>query len=162
MSIRPSPPHHPFLCHPYPTCSFSPKDPLGTVARFSFGASVLASYPLIFLAMRNWFVTKATKYAPSIAEVPKISALLLGFIALLTSRFKDIGVVGSISGGILGSSMMFVFPPIMYLRALQKKVKEGGKPAPAWVVMLNTVLLLLGSALGLMGTASSILASMVK
>ena len=26
--------------------------------------------------------------------------------------------------------MMFVFPPIMYLRALQKKVKEGGKPAP--------------------------------
>jgi hypothetical protein len=45
--------------------------------------------------------------------VRRISALLLAFIAFLTSRFEDIGVVGSVSGGILGSSMMFVFPPIM-------------------------------------------------
>ena len=71
----------------------------GTVARFAFGSSVLASYPLIFLAMRNWFVMKAAKYVPALAGVRRISAVLLTFIALLTTQLKDIGVVGSISGG---------------------------------------------------------------
>ena len=37
------------------------------MARFAFGASVLASYPLIFLAMRNWFVARATTAFPAVA-----------------------------------------------------------------------------------------------
>ncbi len=36
--------------------SFHPEDPLARLALGAFGTSVLASYPLIFLAMRNWFI----------------------------------------------------------------------------------------------------------
>jgi hypothetical protein len=42
---------------------------------------------------------------------------------------------------------------------LQKQAKQGGRPAPAAVVAINTLLLVCGSALGLLGTASSLIAS---
>ena len=138
--------------------SFSPKDPLGVIARFAFGTSVLASFPLIFLSMRNWFVNQAVQKIPKLGGIKRISTLLLMLIALLASRLNDIGVVGSVAGGILGSSMMFVFPPIMYIRALQKKAITDGEPAPRFVILLNSVLMVCGGLLGLIGTTASLLA----
>ena len=41
--------------------SLSSSDPLAIVARLAFGASVLASFPLIFLVMRNWFIALAER-----------------------------------------------------------------------------------------------------
>lgn len=139
--------------------SFSPLDPLGTLARFAFGTSVLASFPLIFLSMRNWFVTQAIVKIPQIGGVKRISTLLLMLISLLASKFTDIGVVGSVAGGVLGSSMMFVFPPIMYIRALQQKAKQEGTKAPTFTIALNSVLMVAGAVLGIVGTTASILAS---
>jgi Transmembrane amino acid transporter protein len=139
--------------------SFSSKDPLGTLARFAFGTSVLASFPLIFLSMRNWFVTQAVMNIPQVGGIRRISTLLLMLISFLASKFKDIGVVGSVAGGVLGSSMMFVFPPIMYIRALQQQAKKEGVPAPKAVIALNSILMVLGATLGIVGTTASILAS---
>ena len=138
--------------------SFSPKDPLGTLARFAFGTSVLASFPLIFLSMRNWFVNQAVQRVPKIGGIRRVSSILLLLISFLASKFTDIGVVGSVAGGILGSSMMFVFPPIMYIRALQKKALIDGEPAPRFVIILNSILMVLGGTLGVVGTTASLLA----
>ena len=138
--------------------TFSSLDPLGTLARFAFGTSVLASFPLIFLSMRNWFVNQAVQRVPKIGGIKRVSSLLLILISFLASRFTDIGVVGSVAGGILGSSMMFVFPPIMYIRALQKKAALEGERAPRFVIILNSVLMVLGGLLGIIGTTASLLA----
>lgn len=139
-------------CKSFALNSFSSADPIASVARVAFGTSVLASYPLIFLSMRNWFVALASKRLPALAGTKRISTLLLLAICSLTTQVRDIGVVGSIAGGIFGCSMMFVFPPIMYIRALLARDK-----CPTWVRLVNYALAIFGAGIGLFGTYHSIL-----
>jgi hypothetical protein len=141
---------------------FSSTDWLGTAARVSFGLSVLASFPLIFLAMRNWFVTQATKFVPALGDVKKMTAVLLFGISLAATKCTDIGLVGSIAGGLLGSSMMFVFPPIMYIQALRYQAKKNNLPSPMSLIIVNSILLVLGGCLGVLGTTNSILSSIYR
>ena len=92
--------------HSFALNSFAASDPLALVARLAFGTSVLASYPLVFLAMRDWFVRQAQRLLAenkAISNRYSIAALLLGGICLMTSKVSDIGVVASLSGGILGT-----------------------------------------------------------
>ena len=59
-------------------------------------------------------------------------------------------------------SMMFVFPPIMYLRAIWKQRRMQGASAKSVatspVFLVNMLLLLLGAGLGFGGTVSNIMA----
>ena len=136
--------------------SFSINDPLGIVARVAFGSSVLASFPLIFLNARNWFTTLASTVAPRFAGTEQVTAVLLTLIALMTSAVSDIGVVGSIAGAVFGSSMMFIFPPIMYMRALLQDAQKRGEKVAVSKIVLNSVLLVCGGILGGFGTWNSV------
>lgn len=142
--------------------NFSPRDPLGLVARIAFGTSVLASFPLIFLAMRNFFVQQAEIHLPKFSNMKGVSAALLGFICLCATKCKDIGIVGSISGGIFGSSMMFVFPPLMYINALKRRADKTGTKLPTLKILFNVLLLFAGTGLGCLGTINSILSTLKK
>ena len=103
-------------------------------------------------------MNQAVQRVPRIGGIKRIASLLLLLISFLASKFTDIGVVGSVAGGVLGSSMMFVFPPIMYIRALQKKAKADGEKAPRFVIVLNSILMVAGGLLGAIGTTASLLA----
>lgn len=142
--------------------NFAAHDPLATIARVAFGSSVLASFPLIFLSMRNWFIAVASRRAPAISGRRQITLLLLSFISFLAVFFKDIGMVGSLAGGILGSSVMFIFPPIMYIRALQQQAAKEGKAAPAAKILLNLLLMLAGGTLAVFGTYNNIAMALKK
>lgn len=132
--------------------NFAANDPLATIARIAFGSSVLASFPLIFLSMRNWFVALAGRKFSKISGRRPISVVLLAFISTLAVFFKDIGVVGSLAGGILGSSVMFIFPPIMYIRALQKQARDEQKSVGMVKVGINGLLMMCGGLLAAFGT----------
>jgi len=136
--------------------NFVARDPIGLISRIAFGTSVLASYPLIFLAMRNWFAQQFSKLSPSLGGIKKVSAILLLLICFLTTKVSDIGIVGSIAGGVFGSSMMFVFPPLMYIGALKKQAKDQNKPLPMGKIVLNIILMIAGGSLGITGTANTI------
>ena len=132
--------------------NFAANDPLATIARIAFGSSVLASFPLIFLSMRNWFVALAGRKFSKMSGRKPISVALLAFISILAVFFKDIGVVGSLAGGILGSSVMFIFPPIMYIRALQKRARTNQKGSGMVKIVINGFLMMLGGLLAGFGT----------
>jgi hypothetical protein len=137
--------------------SFSAKDPLGTFARIAFGTSVLASYPLIFISIRSFFVKKLSRKIPMIAGTKRVTLLLLTFIGSLAVVCRDIGLVGSLSGGVFGSSMMFIFPPIMYSYAIWKQAADQNKPAPLRKIFFNGISMILGASLGLLGTIKAII-----
>ena len=143
--------------------SFHPSDPLALLALGAFGTSVLASYPLIFLNMRNWFMGQAAKSKSKAVNFFgnrfSMTALLLSFIGGVTSVVTDIGVVGSLSGAILGSMMIFIFPPIIYIRALQKQQKSKGDFRLK--IAINSVLLGCGSLLAMFG-AGNVIASILN
>lgn len=111
--------------------NLSPKDPLATVARMAFGASVLASYPLIFLTVRNWLLSQMEKTKDVVPKFligrTQIAFVALSLIGMLTVKFRDIGAVGSLAGALFGTPMAFVLPSIMYLRAMRKAQTEGVK-----------------------------------
>lgn len=144
--------------------SFSPKDPLGTVASLAFGASVVASYPLILISAKNWFIDLFKK-TPALNKlgwgIKEVTALLILAFGLITSRVTDIGKVGSVIGALFGSCMMFIFPPLMYIRALTKQRKSRNLSYPTTQVVVNAVLMVVGVLLGSYGTYRSILAFFV-
>eukprot|EP00607_Mallomonas_marina_P000868 CAMPEP_0182437678 /NCGR_PEP_ID=MMETSP1167-20130531/85209_1 /TAXON_ID=2988 /ORGANISM="Mallomonas Sp, Strain CCMP3275" /LENGTH=279 /DNA_ID=CAMNT_0024630681 /DNA_START=649 /DNA_END=1485 /DNA_ORIENTATION=- len=105
-------------------------DPLALVARAAFGTSVLASTPLIFLSARTWLMTVMSKRSQAFSGIKPVAALLLTLICSLAVAFNDVAVVGSLSGAIFGSAMMFIFPPVIYIRALQKRSLENGTRLP--------------------------------
>eukprot|EP01041_Mallomonas_annulata_P004741 gene4741-9415_t len=142
---------------PFILNNFVSSDPLALIARSAFGASVLASFPLIFLSMRNWLMSVTSKKFHFISGRRPITAFLLTLICGLAVRFKDVSVVGSLSGAIFGSTMMFIFPPIMYIRALQKKAKANNTSPPLSSIVFNSFLLGLGAILGFYGTFNTIL-----
>lgn len=151
--------------------SFSPQDPIALVSFLAFGTSVLASFPLVFLNMRNWFISQAEQSKAltkiGVSNIKAMSAILLTFISGIACLCNDIGVVGSLAGAIFGSSMMFIFPPIMYIGALlqrERRKQSEGNPfdrkmtlGTKMTVAINSVLLLAGLLVGGMGTYNSLL-----
>lgn len=109
--------------------SFHPDDPMSLISLCAFGASVLASYPLLFISIRNFFSSQLTKSSSravaKLADIKSITGLLLLGIGGMTCFFTDIGTVGSLSGAIFGSSMIFILPPIIYIRTLVKRIRGG-------------------------------------
>ena len=136
--------------------NFAANDPLATIARIAFGSSVLASFPLIFLSMRNWFISQAAKRAPGLAGRRQITLSLLAFISFLAVFFTDIDLVGSLAGGILGSSVMFIFPPIMYIRALLKQASNNETKPPYLTIGLNALFMIMGGCLAVFGTYNNL------
>jgi amino acid permease len=162
--------------------TLSPLDPLAIGAFVAFGASVLASYPLVFLNVRNWLRQQlllqhnrhlarrgagdAAAPAPAWLSVRTVAALLLSVIGLVATFVTDIGQLGSVAGAVFGSSMMFVFPPLMYMGALQQPrlvAGEGWTPAEIQRrLRWNRALLGGGLVLGAMGTFNSVKALFAK
>ena len=136
--------------------SFSIYDPLGLFSRIAFGFSVLASFPLIFLSIRSTFLLQAKKYYQPLNSIKKMTFLLLFIISLLASKFTDIGIIGSIAGAILGTSMMLIFPPIMYTGALIQQANKNGTRIPMIQIFMNGVMTIGGICLGLLGVINSI------
>ena len=139
---------------PFLLNNLSPKDPLAMIARLAFGASVLASFPLIFIVMRNWFIfiSITSGKLSFVGGRKRVTSILLGLIAVLTTRLRDISFVGSLSGATLGCGMAFIFPSIIYMRALWLNSIEKKTKLPRAEFFLNGVLLFAGVTLSLLGT----------
>ena len=136
--------------------NLSSRDPLAFIARLAFGGSVLGSFPLIFIGMRNWFVEKWGEKGGGGGYIKRVTCLLLLLISALTTQFKDIGFVGSLSGAMFGVTMAFVFPAIIYMRTLLLEARRQQLPVPLIKMILNCILLVMGIFLSGIGTYNSI------
>jgi sodium-coupled neutral amino acid transporter 11 len=138
--------------------SLSINDPLALFARMAFGSSVLATTPLIFISMRNWFIERIPKFVPSLkgkAGIVEVTIPLLAMIGYMAANITDVAMVAAFAGSVFGSTMMFVLPPIMYMRAVKKKNEEAGKKPPILTMLLNLLLLAGGSAFGTAATMNT-------
>jgi hypothetical protein len=94
-----------------------------------------------------------------------VATLLLTIIGAIAIRWTDIAKIGSVAGAFFGSSMMFIFPPIMYIGALKKdgQAIDGlSREQIQRKVRINQMLLALGIGLGCMGTINAVLNIMRK
>lgn len=153
-------------CAPYILNGFAADDQLGWVARAAVAISVLTSTPLAFMSVRNWCVSVAwsgsTKVRPK--QTRRIAFILIFLLAILAGVIRDISTVGSISGALLGSTMMFVLPPVMYVYALQQRSRQSGSKTDevsAVCIFCNSILCIAGVILAVAGVYNSLYAALL-
>jgi Transmembrane amino acid transporter protein len=90
-----------------------------TLSRFLVAVSVASGYPFLFSAGRSsalsLFGTGTTggKDAPSQSAISKTLMLLITSAALVV---KDAGFVVSLIGAIAGTAIIYIFPPLLFLK----------------------------------------------
>ncbi len=120
--------------------TFAPTDTYASWALTLFGLSVMSSFPLLFFNLRQFVIKHLGSQWQLLKESSAATALLLCSVGFVACFCRDVGVVGGFSGAILGTSMMFVFPPIMYISASLKSSADGSKDN-TWKSNLSNLLL---------------------
>ena len=112
----PDPPTSPPLTPSLRLHRYATADPLALLARLGICASIIFSYPLNFVGLRDG-VLGLFKLDGSKNSVHTIATLMLlcgmNGIALV---LKNLGLVVAVGGAALGTSLVYTFPAMMFIQ----------------------------------------------
>ena len=127
--------------------NYSTNDVLATICRVAIAGSLIVTYPLPFIGMRDGVldvlmvpIDKRTSQ-----NLNALTILLLALISILAMHFEDLGMVNAVGGALFGTAVVFIFPTLMFCKVAEAdttKSREAG---------FTIVLMWLGIALGAMG-----------
>jgi amino acid permease len=143
--------------------NYSPHDPLATICRTAIAFSTLLTYPLAFIGFRDG-VLDIFNLSPASISPTRLNCLtltLLTFITLIACFVTDLGVINAITGGMLATAIVFVFPALMYRQVVMTTLELRHKNEGRWMshedeVRMALVLMVIGVSLGLIGTWQAI------
>lgn len=124
--------------------NYSTNDVLMSLSRFAVAISLIFSYPLLFVGLRDGIVDLVNEISPIFSQKkdnatsPKklvltnkqSDRLTLGLVSVLTIlalKITSITFVSSIAGALLGTSLIFIFPPLMFRSALTMESERSNK-----------------------------------
>lgn len=140
--------------------NYANSDRLASLARIFVSVSIVFSYPLCFVGLRDG-IREMRGIRPE--ETKGRTAWTAGLIALTSAvslGITDLGFVNSFCGALIGSAIVYIFPSMMILRVLRKKLIAGGSKLVAGVrreIALNNGIVVTGVVMGLLGAAISVL-----
>mmetsp|Transcript_16828 Transcript_16828/g.38632 ORF Transcript_16828/g.38632 Transcript_16828/m.38632 type:complete len:546 (-) Transcript_16828:559-2196(-) len=106
--------------------NYASADVLATLGQLATGFSVLFGYPLLANGCREGFknATEALGWgAPSDPRFRKILVLAqIAGPAMLSIVAEDIGLVAGLSGAVMGSSLAYVCPALLYVKIVGRKM----------------------------------------
>ena len=133
--------------------NYSTNDILISISRFCVGISLIFSYPLLFVGLKSGTIDLINQMKSIIPQISsslqkknkqqqektqqlvltnqqkhsnnKLTVLLLSSITLLATHITDLTFVASMSGALLGTSLIFIFPTIMFRIAIQNEVEKS-------------------------------------
>lgn len=143
--------------------NYSTNDVLASLSRLALGLSLITSYPLLFMGLRNGIVDLLNQVSPflnrngieptienpqhqeeeqqqqqdqhkkrqlvlSDRQSDRLTVVLVSLISFLALKITDITFVASLSGALTGTSLIFIFPPLMFRSALAMESKRVNKP----------------------------------
>jgi len=147
--------------------SYATTDPLAFIARLGICASIIFSYPLNFVGLRDGVLNMlGMSDQASKSSVHIISSLIL-LCAMngLALFLKNLGLVVSVGGAALGSSLVYIFPALMFIQATRQKeaaLAAKGESLPAArrnEMYANYGLVGLGVSLAIVGVKMSLAAA---
>ena len=106
--------------------NYASSDGLASAARVAILASMVFGYPLTFVSLRDGVLELAgagqgsapvswrTKDAAGVA--------LLALLTAVSSNLRNLGLVSSVGGAILGSAIIYIFPCLGFLAATQVRL----------------------------------------
>lgn len=139
--------------------NYAATDPLAVCARAAIGLSIVTTYPMVFLSVREQFLAFLGKRGAALqSNRPNLVTVgLLGFITALALSLNDLGKVAGFAGAFFGIFLIYIAPPLMALRARQRGIGSHAKGARGIASVIVQVLLIpMGSALGLVGVVQTL------
>ena len=117
--------------------NYATSDPLAFIARLGISASILFSYPLNFVGLREGVLgmlgLRSKAADPSVHTLSTV--LLVIVMNGLALKLKNLGLVVAFGGALLGSMLVYVFPALMFIFATRKEeaalAAKGKTLAPA-------------------------------
>jgi amino acid permease len=103
--------------------NYSPSDPLAASAKALLTASIVLTYPLPFVGLRDGFLD-AFQVPESDRADQFLNKLTIGLLATVTSValvVKDLALVLSVGGGTFSTLVASVFPVLMYRAAVAQR-----------------------------------------
>jgi amino acid permease len=129
--------------------NYANADKLAACARIAVTLSIVCSYPLIFVGLRDGLLDlfKVSQEKRSDAAlINKVTLSALGVVTIVASQLTDLGLVASVGGATFGTALVFVYPVVMFLKQQKKRTRES---IPAACIGI------LGLVMGAIGTVLS-------
>lgn len=143
--------------------NYSTLDTGATLCRLLMAVSLLGSYGFLANAMKKAFYQIFYKGQEITDKLHyKTSQLLVGTITTLAVLIKDAGFVVSVTGAVLGSALIYMIPPYLFLKSTGRRIEQGilqettSLRIERW---WNTGLIGLGVFLALAGASMSVVNS---
>jgi len=109
--------------------NYSSNDKLALLGRVATGLSIIFGFPLISNGCREGFKNTLSSlqlqpFATTVSNPQNHTPLVLCLLLVTTSLSivaKDIGLVAGLTGAIMGSSLVYICPPLLYTKIIKRK-----------------------------------------
>jgi len=133
--------------------NYATGDVLASLSRIAVAVSIVFSYPLTFVGIRDGLLDLASVPEEKRTNplLDKLSVAILAAVTGLALKVKDLSFVLSFGGATLGNAIIFVYPVCMFVKA----VRDLGDKASASLkkeVPLAISIAATGIGLGIIGT----------
>lgn len=140
--------------------NYATTDRLATLARVAVASSLVFSYPLCFVGLRDGIREMRGAKPGETKNRTRWTVGLLAGVTAASLKLTDLGFVNSFGGALIGSGIVFVFPALMFLKPLMKKLKDKAASATGGEkgeMSVNKGIVATGVAMGVLGCAVSVL-----
>lgn len=140
--------------------NYANSDRLAALARVFVATSIIFSYPLCFVGLRDGIREMRGSKPGEPRGRTAWTVGLLGFVTAASLKLSDLGFVNSFAGALIGSGIIYIFPSLMFLRPLKNKLATGAAKLTAGVrreMAANKGIIVAGAVMGVLGAAVSVL-----
>lgn len=140
--------------------NYATTDRLAAVARVAVASSLVFSYPLCFVGLRDGIREMRGSKPGETKNRTRWTVGLLAGVTAASLKLTDLGFVNSFGGALIGSGIVYVFPALMFLKPLMRRLKDkaasavGGEKGE---MSVNVGIVAAGVAMGVLGCAVSVL-----
>lgn len=137
--------------------NYSANDSLMKMSRLAVAFSLIFTYPLVFVGCREGAMDlfKVPKEDRTNALLDKVTLILLSFITFAALKVKDLSFVLAFGGATLGNALIYIFPALMFRKAIKNMGDEASAALKAEVNFTN-LLGILGITFGGIGAYMAI------
>lgn len=128
--------------------NYSTKDTLMGLSRIAVAVSLVFSYPLAFVGLRDG-VMDLLKLKAGPKGQNLLTVALLSLVTMAALSIPDVSFVLAFGGATLGNALIYIFPFLMFRKAI--KNKTDATPGQKREVKLAAGSALLGIGMGLLG-----------
>ncbi|CAM9219633.1 unnamed protein product [Choristocarpus tenellus] len=147
--------------------NYSTSDRLAGIARLFVATSIVFSYPLCFVGLRDGIREMlagggSNPMVPSEKGRSAWTIGLLAFVSTVSLFLTDLGFVNSFGGALVASGIIYVFPALMFIQPLRRRIASGalrlaGRAGLRGEFLANHAIVVTGVVMGALGAAVSVL-----